>query len=249
MARKAMKEHEKILVHLLTGESVSVASLKSLLPSEFNWNELYKYVARMKLRCGGIVAMTKVGKEIVGLQLTNPEKFKVGQTGPRWSEAFTKLIYGDTSAPVVASKPVKVEKPIVVKPAKTEKVAKVKVEDIGEIKSKVKSTSVSDVVVDPAKLEDYGSKVMDQIRAELAATKPTKKEDKLVVKAASKKKKTPMDWAMENKHSPRSINEAPAAEPVDWDNIKWTKGSLAVDKEFDNIDISDVISVRSSIDD
>lgn len=246
MARKAMKEHEKILVHLLTGESVSVASLKSLLPSEFNWNELYKYVARMKLRCGGIVAMTKVGKEIVGLQLTNPEKFKVGQTGPRWSEAFTKLIYGDTSAPVVASKPVKVEKPIVVKPAKAEKVAKVKVEDIGEIKSKVKSTSVSDVVVDPAKLEDYGSKVMNLIRAELVATK---KEDKLVVKAASKKKKTPMDWAMENKHSPRSINEAPAAEPVDWDNIKWTKGSLAVDKEFDNIDISDVISVRSSIDD
>lgn len=246
MARKAMKEHEKILVHLLTGESVSVASLKSLLPSEFNWNELYKYVARMKLRCGGIVAMTKVGKEIVGLQLTNPEKFKVGQTGPRWSEAFTKLIYGDTSAPVVASKPVKVEKPIVVKPAKAEKVAKVKVEDIGEIKSKVKSTSVSDVVVDPAKLEDYGSKVMNLIRAELVATK---KEDKLVVKAASKKKKTPMDWAMENKHSPRSINEAPAAEPVDWDNIKWTKGSLAVDKEFDNVDISDVISVRSSIDD
>lgn len=246
MARKAMKEHEKILVHLLTGESVSVASLKSLLPSDFNWNELYKYVARMKLRCGGIVAMTKVGKEIVGLQLTNPEKFKVGQTGPRWSEAFTKLIYGDTSAPVVASKPVKVEKPIVVKPAKAEKVAKVKVEDIGEIKSKVKSTSVSDVVVDPAKLEDYGSKVMNLIRAELVATK---KEDKLVVKAASKKKKTPMDWAMENKHSPRSINEAPAAEPVDWDNIKWTKGSLAVDKEFDNVDISDVISVRSSIDD
>lgn len=246
MARKAMKEHEKILVHLLTGESVSVASLKSLLPSDFNWNELYKYVARMKLRCGGIVAMTKVGKEIVGLQLTNPEKFKVGQTGPRWSEAFTKLIYGDTSAPVVASKPVKVEKPIVVKPAKAEKVAKVKVEDIGEIKSKVKSTSVSDVVVDPAKLEDYGSKVMNLIRAELVATK---KEDKLVVKAASKKKKTPMDWAMENKHSPRSINEAPAAEPVDWDNIKWTKGSLAVDKEFDNVDISDVISVRSSIGD
>lgn len=247
MARKAMKEHEKILVHLLTGESVSVASLKSLLPSDFNWNELYKYVARMKLRCGGIVAMTKVGKEIVGLQLTNPEKFKVGQTGPRWSEAFTKLIYGDTSAPVVASKPVKVEKPIVVKPAKAEKVAKVKVEDIGEIKSKVKSTSVSDVVVDPAKLEDYGSKVMNLIRAELVATK---KEDKLVVKAASKKKKkTPMDWVMENKHSPRSINEAPAAEPVDWDNIKWTKGSLAVDKEFDNVDISDVISVRSSIDD
>lgn len=247
MARKAMKEHEKILVHLLTGESVSVASLKSLLPSDFNWNELYKYVARMKLRCGGIVAMTKVGKEIVGLQLTNPEKFKVGQTGPRWSEAFTKLIYGDTSAPVVASKPVKVEKPIVVKPAKAEKVAKVKVEDIGEIKSKVKSTSVSDVVVDPAKLEDYGSKVMNLIRAELVATK---KEDKLVVKAASKKKKkTPMDWVMENKHSPRSINEAPAAEPVDWDNIKWTKGSLAVDKEFDNVDISDVISVRSSIGD
>ena len=247
MARKAMKEHEKILVHLLTGESVSVASLKSLLPSDFNWNELYKYVARMKLRCGGIVAMTKVGKEIVGLQLTNPEKFKVGQTGPRWSEAFTKLIYGDTSAPVVASKPVKVEKPIVVKPAKAEKVAKVKVEDIGEIKSKVKSTNVSDVVVDPAKLEDYGSKVMNLIRAELVATK---KEDKLVVKAASKKKKkTPMDWVMENKHSPRSINEAPAAEPVDWDNIKWTKGSLAVDKEFDNVDISDVISVRSSIDD
>lgn len=246
MARKAMKEHEKILVHLLTGESVSVASLKSLLPSDFNWNELYKYVARMKLRCGGIVAMTKVGKEIVGLQLTNPEKFKVGQTGPRWSEAFTKLIYGDTSAPVVASKPVKVEKPIVVKPAKAEKVAKVKVEDIGEIKSKVKSTNVSDVVVDPAKLEDYGSKVMNLIRAELVATK---KEDKLVVKAASKKKKTPMDWAMENKHSPRSINEAPAAEPVDWDNIKWTKGSLAVDKEFDNVDISDVISVRSSIGD
>lgn len=247
MARKAMKEHEKILVHLLTGESVSVASLKSLLPSDFNWNELYKYVARMKLRCGGIVAMTKVGKEIVGLQLTNPEKFKVGQTGPRWSEAFTKLIYGDTSAPVVASKPVKVEKPIVVKPAKAEKVAKVKVEDIGEIKSKVKSTNVSDVVVDPAKLEDYGSKVMNLIRAELVATK---KEDKLVVKAASKKKKkTPMDWVMENKHSPRSINEAPAAEPVDWDNIKWTKGSLAVDKEFDNVDISDVISVRSSIGD
>lgn len=247
MARKAMKEHEKILVHLLNGENVSVASLKGLLPSDFNWNELYKYVARMKLRCGGIVAMTKVGKEIVGLQLTNPEKFKVGQTGPRWSEAFTKLIYGDTSAPVVVSKPAKVEKPIIVKPAKAEKVAKVKVEDIGEIKSKVKSRVKSISVSDPVKLEDYGSKVMDQIRAELAATK--KEEDKLVVKAASKKKKTPMDWAMENKDRPRSINEAPAAEPVDWDNIKWTKGSLAVDKEFDNVDISDVISVRSSIDD
>ena len=262
MARKGMKEHEKILVHLFSGETVTVAYLKERLPSDFNWKELYKYVARIKLRAGGIVAMTKVGKEIMALQLTNPEKFKVGQTGPRWSEAFTKLIYGEelqNNVPIVALKPVKekkikLEKPVKVKAEKPIKEKKIKVkkakvevvEDVVSDEIAVSDTvAVSDeiAVSDTTKSSDYGSRVMEQIRKELEASK---KEDRPVVKAALRKK-TPMEWAIENKNSPRSINEAPPAEPIDWDNIKWKKSSLAVDKDFDNVDISDLVGKSASV--
>ena len=232
MARVAMKQHEMILVNLLSGDTVTVASLKEKLPSDFNWKELYKYVARIKLRAGGVVSVTKQDKEIVALTLTNPDKFKVGQTGPRWSQAFQSYIYGDKQVPIVASKPAKAPKapkaPKVAKP-KVEKVAKPKVEKVAKPKVETK--------VD-------GSKVVDMIRQELEATKPVGQP---VVKAAACKM-TAKEWAEAHKDNPRSINEAPPMDPIDWDSIKWTnRGSTAVDKEFDSVDISDIVGSRTPV--
>lgn len=221
MARVAMKQHEMILVNLLSGDTVTVASLKEKLPSDFNWKELYKYVARIKLRAGGVVSVTKQDKEIVALTLTNPDKFKVGQTGPRWSQAFQSYIYGDKQVPIVASKPAKAPKA-----PKAPKVAKPKVE-------KVAKAPKVETKVD-------GSKVVDMIRQELEATKPVGQP---VVKAAARKM-TAKEWAEAHKDNPRSINEAPPMDPIDWET---NRGSTAVDKEFDSVDISDIVGSRTPV--
>lgn len=221
MARVAMKQHEMILVNLLSGDTVTVASLKEKLPSDFNWKELYKYVARIKLRAGGVVSVTKQDKEIVALTLTNPDKFKVGQTGPRWSQAFQSYIYGDKQVPIVASKPAKAPKA-----PKAPKVAKPKVE-------KVAKAPKVETKVD-------GSKVVDMIRQELEATKPVGQP---VVKAAARKM-TAKEWAEAHKGNPRSINEAPPMDPIDWET---NRGSTAVDKEFDSVDISDIVGSRTPV--
>lgn len=217
MARKAMKQHEMVLVHLLKGETVEVSTLKGILPSGFNWKELYKYVARIKLRCGGIVSTVKQGKEIMALTLTNPEKFQVGQIGPRWSEAFRAHIYGDKPSPVVATKPVvKAVKVVKEKPVKVKAVKVVKEKPVKAVKVKAKG-KVNALVPEVTTLaEAEGSKIVELIRAELEATKDT-----LVVKAANRKTRKSKD--------PESIRNA---EPM---QVDWTQPvtSLAVDKEFD----------------
>lgn len=220
MARKAMKQHEMVLVHLLKGETVDVSTLKGILPSGFNWKELYKYVARIKLRCGGIVSTVKQGKEIMSLTLTNPEKFQVGQIGPRWSDAFRAHIYGDTPSPIVAKPVVKAVKAVKVvkeKPIKADKAVKVvKEKPVKAVKVKAKG-KVNALVPEVTTLaEAEGSKIVELIRAELEATKDT-----LVVKAANRKTRKSKD--------PESIRNA---EPM---QVDWTQPvtSLAVDKEFD----------------
>lgn len=157
-----MRNYEMVLMALKSGQSKSAADLKAELPGLEWWN-MAKYVARAKYLAGAEIELMKAGKPIKAarardaetLRLVNADKFKnynpeTKTGGPLFRKSNPKVKTKKTPTP----KPVKV----------ASKVA-------SKTKPKIPSTNLVNPVASPSQPE-YGKLVVDQIKAELAASEP-----------------------------------------------------------------------------
>jgi hypothetical protein len=170
-----MRNYEMVLMALKSGEAKSVSDLKAQLPGLEWWN-MHKYVARAKYLAGAEIELLKAGKVLKAarardaetLRLVNADKFKtwtpVTKTGGPLFRGANPKVKGAKSPAKVAKTPVKVAKTGAKTPVK-----------VAKTKPVMPSTNLVNPCAQPGQTghgEVKGAKVVDMIKAELAATAP-----------------------------------------------------------------------------
>lgn len=156
-----MRNYEMVLKALKSGEAKSAADLKAELPGLEWWN-MAKYVARAKYLAGAEIELMKAGVVIKAarardadtLRLVNADKFKNYNPETKTGGPLFRKVNPKVKTKKVKATPA----PKASAPVKTKKV-------------KVPSTNLVNPVASPSQPE-YGKLVVNQIKAELAASEP-----------------------------------------------------------------------------
>ena len=177
-----MRNYEMVLQALKSGKTKTMDALKQELPG-LQWQNMHKYVARAKYLAGAEIELKKAGaviktaraREAESLRLLNADKFKTWKPetktgGPLFRKANPTAKATRKGAVKAAAKAKPTTKPKApvkdIHAASNARIAKVVAENPG---------MAPQVVVAPAPVVEAKPSVVDMIKAELAATTPTKK--------------------------------------------------------------------------
>ena len=243
-----MRNYEMVLMALKSGETKTATDLKAELPGLEWWN-MHKYVARAKYLAGAEIELMKAGKPLKAarardaetLRLVNADKFKawspVTKTGgplfrksnPKAKTQKAKVKAAQPPKPTKTKIPPAIQAKLNAQHAKTNSLIANAMAKDPWLGRRGRVTQEATNLVNPVAAPDQpghgevkGAKVVDMIKAELAATAP-----KGTKKAAA---------------LPRGPKAVPMPEPVKVERVSNEVTPLSDDP----LDIPDFLRIKST---